>query len=111
MDADEQDILNYLIAFPRQFVSGREICRRAGGKKRFNDEPYWANQVLLRMVEKGLLEMDSSGHYRLKPDDKREDRKKRWISPQIQELLKESGKEFDGIIETGENTGTDDKAL
>jgi len=101
MDADEQDILNYLGTCPKQFVSSREICRRASGKKRFNDEPYWATQVLLRMVEKGILEMDASGHYRLKPDKRDEEKKKRWISPEIEKLLRDSGKDFDGIIEPG----------
>src|SRR5882724_10387736 len=46
MDADEQDICNYLKQWHKQFISGREICRRAGGKRRFRDDPYWANQPL-----------------------------------------------------------------
>ncbi len=44
MDADEQDICNYLKQWQKQFISGREICRCAGGKWRFRDDPHWANQ-------------------------------------------------------------------
>ncbi len=107
MDADEQDICNYLKAWPRQFISVREICRRAGGKKRFAEDPYWANQVVLRMVEKGILETDNTNHYRLKSEEKKVKRKK-WVSPQIQKILDESGKDFSGAISI-EEEGQDDK--
>src|SRR5436190_19562623 len=99
LDADEQDILNYLGTCPKQFVSSREICRRAAGKKRFSDEPYWATQVLLRMDEKKLIEMDAGGHYRLKQDKRDEEKKKHWISPEIEKLLQDSDKDFDVLIE------------
>jgi len=109
LDSDEQDILNYLGTCPKQFVSSREICRRAAGKKRFSDEPYWATQVLLRMVEKKLIEMDAAGHYRLKQDKRDEEKRKRWISPEIEKLLRESGKDFDGLIEP--DTSGEDQTL
>jgi hypothetical protein len=98
MDADEQTICDFLKSFPKLFVSAREISRRAAGKKRFRDNPHWATQVLLRLAEKGVLESDSTGHYRLRPPEKKNDRK-RWISPQIKQLLKQSGKDFEGVIE------------
>jgi hypothetical protein len=101
MDADEQDIWNYLKAWPKQFISAREICRRAGGKRRFREDPFWANQPLLRMVEKNILENDAAGYYRLKPDE-RQSQQKRWVSPQIKQMLEESGKGFDGVFETDE---------
>ena len=93
MDADEQDICNFLKAWPRQFISSREICRRAGGKRRFREEPYWANHILVRMAEKGILENDAAGYYRLKAEE-RAAHAKRWISPAIQKMLEESGKNF-----------------
>lgn len=96
MDADELDICNYLKTWARQFISGREICRRAGGKHRFRDDPYWANQPLMRLVEKGLIETDSAGHYRLIQKQKEQPRK--WVSPHLKEILEKSGKEF-GTIE------------
>jgi hypothetical protein len=98
MEADEQAICSYLKSFPKEFVSAREICRRAGGKKRYRDDPYWAKQILMSLAEKGILESDSAGHYRLRPPDKKKG-PKRWIAPHIQELLRKSGKDFEGVIE------------
>src|SRR5437899_2090569 len=94
MDADEQDICNYLKSWPRQFVSVREICRRAGGKRRFREDQYWANPALSRLVEEGLVETDSAGHYRLVTAEKRDDKPKRWVSPHIKKILEQSGKDF-----------------
>ncbi len=107
MDADEQDICNYLKTWPRQFISIREICKRASGKLRYRDDPYWAYQVVLRLVEKGVLETDNNNHYRLKLEEKKAGRKK-WVSPQIQKILEESGKDFGGAISL-EEEGKDDK--
>jgi len=66
MDADEHDICNYLKAWPKQFISAREICRRAGGKRRFRDDPFWATQALLRLWKEHSGN-DAAGYYRLKP--------------------------------------------
>jgi hypothetical protein len=96
MDADEQEIVNYLKQWPKQFTSGREICRRAGGKWRFRDEPYWATEPLLRLVEKKILEMDGGGHYRLIQKKKKQE-DKQWISPELKKILEESGKTFDNL--------------
>jgi len=98
MDADEREIYYYLKSWKDTFISGREICRRAGGKKRYYNDKEWAKPVLTRMVEKGILETDSGGHYRLKPLDRKVSKSKRWVSPQIARILKESGKEFKEVI-------------
>lgn len=98
MDADERDICLYLKGWPGQFISGREICRRAGGKRRYRDEPHWATPVLGRLVERGIIESDATGHYRLARAKKKEP-KKRWISPQIKEILERSGKKFQEGVE------------
>ena len=92
------DICNYLKSWPKQFVSSREICRRASGKKRSAEDPYWANQPLMRLVEKGILETDAAGHYRMVQKTK-SDKPKRWVSPQIKKILEESGKKFEEISE------------
>ena len=94
MDADERDICLYLKGWPGQFVSVAEITRRAGGKRRYREEPSWAIPILSRLVEKGFLESDSTGHYRLKARKEKE-KKKRWVSPHIQKILEKSGKKFD----------------
>jgi hypothetical protein len=98
MDADEREICLYLKGFPGQFVSYAEISRRAGGKRRFRQEPEWASNVLNRLVEKGLIESDSTGHYRLKGRPKRE-KTARWVSPEIRKILERSGKAFEGVFE------------
>jgi hypothetical protein len=101
MDADERDIYYFLKSWRHEYVSSREICRRAGGKRRFRNEPEWAKSPLARMVERGIVEADPAGHYRLKPPPKGWDkRRRRWASPHIAQILKNSGRDFsDSIIE------------
>jgi hypothetical protein len=93
MDADEREICIYLKSWGKVFVSGREIARRASGKRRFRDDPNWATPILERLVERGLVETDAGGHYRLIPKDP--DKEKKWVSPQIKRILEQSGKTFD----------------
>jgi len=98
MDADERDICIYLKSWLGQFVSGREIARRAGGKWRYRQDPEWAAPVLGRLVERGIIETDSTGHYRLIQKEKKE-KPKKWVSPQIRKILEQSGKDFGGVTE------------
>jgi len=107
MDADEREIYYFLKSWTHDFVSSREICRRAGGKRRYRNEPDWAKSPLVRMAERGILEANPAGHYRLKPPPANWDkRKRRWASPHIANILKGSGRDFsDAIIEV------DDKDL
>ena len=97
MDSDEREIYYYLKSWKHHYISSLEICRRAGGKKRHLQNPEWAKPVLLRMVEKGILETDPAGHFRLKPVEARHRKAKRWISPQVAKILKEGGKEITEI--------------
>ena len=91
MEQDEREICAYLKTLPGQFVSARDIARRAGGKRRHQDDPYWAAPVLARLLDKKVIETDSTHHYRLVI---KEDKKKRrkWISPQMKRILESSGK-------------------
>jgi hypothetical protein len=95
MDADEREIYQFLKSWGNQFLAPREICRRAGGRKRFHDEPEWAKPVLLRMVERGILESNATGHYRIKPIRKKKEQDKRGVSPDIAKILKEGGVEVE----------------
>jgi hypothetical protein len=106
MDADERDICIYLKSYPGQFLSGSEIARRAGGKRRYREEPTWSVQVLLRLIEKGFVESDSTGHYRLR---KRPEKKppKHWMSPQVRRILEQSGK-FNEALKIDEEDEFDD---
>ena len=98
MEADEKLIQLYLKSLPGQFISGREIARRAAGKSRFREEPDWAAPVLTEMEKKGKIEKDAAGHYclRVVTDKKRE---KKWVSPQMKRILEQSGKNFHVINE------------
>ena len=67
MDSDEREIFHFLKSWGREFIGAKEIARRAGGKKRFHENPDWAKPLLVRMAERGILEGDAMGRYRLKP--------------------------------------------
>ena len=90
MDADEREIFRFLKSWGSQFVAAREICRRAGGRRRAQEEPAWAMPTLLRMVGRGVLESDATGHFRIKQISKK-DRNKLWAEPDIAKILEESG--------------------
>ena len=64
LNAEALDIIAYLKTAPSKFVSLLEISRRAGGRRRFEESPDWAKNLLTPMVEAGLLEVNSRGHYR-----------------------------------------------
>jgi hypothetical protein len=97
MQSDEEDIKLYLKSYPGQFISAREIARWAGGKVRYRNDPSWAAAVLTLMVEKGVVESDSTGHFRL-VTKKQNKRDKKWVSPQMRKILEESGKDFTHIV-------------
>jgi hypothetical protein len=92
MDGDEREIYQFLKTWGTTYVGATEIARRATIKKRFYEEPDWAKQVLLRMEDRGILESDSQGRYRIKAASTR-DKNKRWVAPDIAKILNESGVE------------------
>jgi len=100
MDADENEICQFLKSWPGQFVSSKTICRRAGGKWRFREDENWAVPILRRLLENSLVEADETGHYRLQeqrqPDQHK--RKKLWIAPAIRAILRQNGGDF-GVID------------
>ncbi|MDB6036896.1 MAG: hypothetical protein JWM99_737 [Verrucomicrobiales bacterium] len=95
---EEKEICIYLKSLPGQFISGREIARRAGGKSRHREDPQWAAPILTQMVEKRILESDATGHYRLIMKDDRKISKKKWVSPHVKAILERSGKDFTHVI-------------
>ena len=95
MDADERDIFQYLKTWGENFSSAMEICRRAGSKKKFHEDPNWAKPVLVRMAERGILESDLAGRYRVKPVGHK--KHKQWVAPDIAELLEEGGAAPEGV--------------
>jgi len=102
MDGDERDIFQFLKSRGEDYVNAVEIARRAGGKKRFHEDPDWAKPILVRMTERGILQSDASGRYRVKPVA-RKGKDKRWVAPEIAKILEESGVEVEseGASELG----------
>jgi hypothetical protein len=98
MDADERDIFQFLKSWGSAYVNSVEVARRAGNRKRFHDDPNWAKPVLSRMADRGILEGDASGRYRIKPVS-RKDKHQRWVAPDIAKILKESGVEVEDANE------------
>jgi hypothetical protein len=92
MDADEREIFEYLKTFGEEWVNAKEICRRAAGKKRYNEDNNWAKPILHRMKERQVLEGDELGRYRIKPPPRR-GHKGRWVAPDIEKILREGGVE------------------
>jgi hypothetical protein len=103
MDGDEREIYHFLKSWGSDFVGAKEIARRAGGKKKFYDDPEWAKPLLMRMQERGILENDALGRYRIKPVAKKR-QSNRWVSPEIAKILKESGVP----VEEGDDLGADE---
>jgi len=103
MDSEEREVYFYLKGQPDQFVPANSIRRHAGGKHKFRDSPDWARAVLRRMLERGIVEADAADAYRLKPKPKTESGTKRWVSPQIAAILKQSGQQFEHVIKDGED--------
>jgi hypothetical protein len=98
MDSDERAICDYLKSWPKTFVAAREIARRAGGKRRFREEPQWAYPVITRLVEQGHVEADGLGHYRLTVTAEEKKRAMKWLSPQMRRILERSGREIGELI-------------
>ena len=103
MDGDERDIFQFLKSWGTTYVGATEIARRAGNRKRFHEDPEWAKPILVRMADRGILESDAGGRYRIKPVS-RKDRQQRWVSPDIAKILKEGGVE----VGDGNEVGSDD---
>jgi hypothetical protein len=98
MDADQTAICQFLKQSPEEFISRKEICRRAGGKWRFREDEYWAVPALARLREERIIEADETGHYRLVKQTKDSGNKQRvWMSPAIRSMLKSSGQNFGTI--------------
>ena len=64
LNAEALDILAYLKTAPNKFVSLLEISRRAGGRRRFEETPNWARNLMAPLMEAGLIEVNPRGHYR-----------------------------------------------
>ncbi len=103
MDADERDIFQFLKSWGSNYLAAREICRRAGGSQRFNEEPEWAKPILLRMegARHSGIRCHRTIPHQARSEGQRHRRDKPRVSPDIAKILKESG------AETEQATGGD----
>lgn len=62
---EDRDVLQYLQTSPETFFSPREICRRAGGKRKWEENQRWALPVLARLLAMSLIEQNNAGAYRM----------------------------------------------
>lgn len=62
---EEQLILRYLQQLNGAGATAREICRKAGTKDRWKENERWADPFLRSLRDKGLIETDAGGHYKL----------------------------------------------
>ena len=99
MDTDERDIFQFLKTWGVEFTNAKEVARRAASKKRFYDDPEWAKPILMRMAERGILESDIQGRYRIKPVSRKK-KGNQWVAPDIAKILKESGVEVEAAGES-----------
>ena len=93
MDIDEREIFLFLKSYGADYVAAREICRRAAGRRRYEENHDWALPILQRMIERGILEVNAAGQFRVKPAKK--SKSERWVAPDIAKILKESGIEVE----------------
>jgi hypothetical protein len=107
MDTDEREIFQFLKGWGADFTNPTEISRRAGGKQKFHKDPNWAKPILMRMADRGILESDSQGRYRIKPVAKKKHGTK-WVAPDIAKILAESGVESGAVTEGDGTLATDE---
>ena len=72
LDSDQREICAYLASWGDQWVPQVDIAKRAGGKRRFQEDPEWAVRMFPSLVESRLVESNSNGHYRLRRRVKQE---------------------------------------
>jgi hypothetical protein len=85
--SDERDIFQFLKTWSSMFISSSEIARRVGGRKRVHADPRWAKPILVSMADRGILETDLLGRYRIKPV--RRKKREKWVAPDIAKILAE----------------------
>ncbi|HWW00533.1 MAG TPA: hypothetical protein VNZ64_12610 [Candidatus Acidoferrum sp.] len=67
LSSEASEIITYLKTAQGEFVNLAEISRRAGGKRRFEGSPDWAKNLMSPLVDAGMIEVNSRGHYRVPP--------------------------------------------
>lgn len=69
LSAEAAEIIAYLKTAHGKFVSLAEISRKAGGRRRFEELPNWAKNLMPLMMDAGIVEVNARGHYRVQTPD------------------------------------------
>ena len=69
VNAEQQQVLNFLQTSPTTSFAAMEISRRAGTRKQFEHDPRWAINCLRYLLDMKLVERDNRGHYKLATRD------------------------------------------
>jgi hypothetical protein len=73
LNAEQQQVLNYLRSSPQTWFSAMEVSRRAGTRAQFEEEPRWAVNCLRYLFDMKLVERDSQAHYKFRDPDARKE--------------------------------------
>jgi hypothetical protein len=65
VNAEQQQVLNFLRSSPDACFSAMEVSKRAGNRKQFEKDPRWAINCLRYLLDLKLIERDGQGHYKL----------------------------------------------
>ena len=76
VNAEQQQVLNFLQSSPNSSFAAMEISRRAGSRKQFEHDPRWAVNCLRYLLDLKLVERDNRGHYKLATRDSDSSEKK-----------------------------------
>ncbi len=96
LGADEKLVFQYLKNFAEDHVSEMEITRQADGRERFVQDQRWAHAALVSLLELGWVTTDGFGRYRLlAARARRPDFRKKYLSPQMRDILNHSNKPID----------------
>ena len=66
MNAEENEILEFLKTRGSSYVSATDISKCLGRGQRFKKDRNWARPILCRMEVDGILEANPYGEYRIK---------------------------------------------
>ncbi|MBI3882367.1 MAG: hypothetical protein HY301_20200 [Verrucomicrobia bacterium] len=74
---EEQLIVDFLKASPKQFFSTIEIARKAAGRKAFEDDPRWALPLLLRLRDQDYIAASPDGGFKYVSPEERDEKMKK----------------------------------
>lgn len=98
---DERQVYLYIRNWAGQFISSREVARRADGKARFEQDRNWVHTPLSNLRDNGYIIANEHGQYKIKkdidpitgalvhPEADAKDKPKKFIAPVLQTMLDE----------------------